>query len=128
MARMQSDRSGQERITVRVDPDLKEDYQASVDSMSDDLREHITTVAESEESRVEGPADEVLADAYAALRRNADPHTKRIDVEVARSTVAEATQVPKKAVHKRVLRPLEREGYITPRWGSIRVHQEVTDE
>lgn len=122
MARMQSDRSGQEKISVRVDAGLKEDYQNAVDSMSGDLREHISEVAEIGETPDNGLEDAVLSDAYTELRRGADPHTNEIDVEVATSMVAEAAQVPKKAVQKRVLRPLEREGYITPRWGTVVVH------
>lgn len=130
MGRMESPRE-QVTVSVRVDAELKNNYKDAVDSMSEDLREHMTEVAASSDV-ASGPLpdDEVLADAYQALRRHAAPDTRRVNVEIARSAIAETTRISKGAVRERVLHPLEREGYITPKWGTVVVHlsEQVTDD
>jgi hypothetical protein len=110
-------------ITVRVDADLKEQYKDSVDSMSDDLREHVREVVDGEETDpVAIIEDDVLREGYQALLSAANIHDvngRRLDVETATASIAERTRVPSNAVRDRVLRPLEKLGFVKPRWGSI---------
>lgn len=110
-------------ITVRIDSDLKEQYRDEVDSMSDDLRDHIRSVVESEAGgRQQIFEDKVLNDGYRALRDAAhthDPNGRRIDVSTATAAAAESTKVPSKAIRQRVFKPLEELGYLRPAWGSV---------
>ncbi|WP_144901337.1 hypothetical protein [Halobellus captivus] len=110
-------------ITVRVDADLKDQYKSRVDSMSDDLREHVREVVEGDENDPTAVIeDDVLRNGYQALLSAADVHDvngRRLDVDTATSAIAERTRVPGNAVRDRVLRPLEQLGFVKPRWGSI---------
>ncbi|ELZ94912.1 hypothetical protein C440_07547 [Haloferax mucosum ATCC BAA-1512] len=127
---MQSDRSGSATVTVRVDENLKKDYTNALDgSMSDDLRAHMEEVARTVRDEPEDdnlPEDEALRDGYIALRRTAeayDPSGRRLDVGTAISKVAERAGIPKEAVRRRILKPLEQRGYIAPKWGDIIVYR-----
>lgn len=120
MSRMESPRE-QSTVTVRVPEELKDEYKAAVDSMSEDLREHITDVATGGDDGA-GPDDDKLCTAWEALKELRNPRTYKVDVDMAESSIAQRTQIPGKAVRSRVLKPLEHEGWISAKWGSIQVH------
>ncbi|WP_241768337.1 hypothetical protein [Haloferax sp. ATB1] len=130
MSRMKTERTESTTVTVRVDENLKDDYTSALDgSISDDLRTHMEEVARTVRDEPDDdnlPDDEALRDGYMALRRTAeayDPSGRRLDVGTAISKVAERAGIPKDAVRRRVLKPLEQEGYIAPKWGDIIVYQ-----
>jgi antitoxin component of RelBE/YafQ-DinJ toxin-antitoxin module len=121
-------RRGQTKVTTRCPEELKADYKDVLDeqgrSMSDDLREHMQAVVNAHSNRPDDgtvPGDDQLAAAYKALRRAADPDHQTVKTEVAETIVAEETRVRRAVVRSNVLKPLERRGYIEPRWGTVRV-------
>ena len=122
MSQLESPRE-QETIPVRVDADLKSQYQSAVDSMSGDIREHVRTVVNSDTGeKTDEFEDEVLNQGYAALLEKADIHDpdgRQLNVDEAVSAAAEATKVPSKAVQNRILEPLEERGYLRPAWGFV---------
>lgn len=122
MSQLESPRE-QATITVRVDADLKSQYQSAVDSMSGDIREHVRTVVNSDTGeKTDEFEDEVLNRGYAALLEKADIHDpdgRQLNVDEAVSAAAEATKVPSKAVKNRILEPLEERGYLRPAWGFV---------
>ncbi|AUV82062.1 hypothetical protein C2R22_10720 [Salinigranum rubrum] len=120
MSRMQSDRSNSVRITVRVDEDLKDRYKSSVDSMSDDLREHIRDAAGRATEGANVPEDDRLARAYRLLERNST-FDNRIDVDVAENLLAQELGMNKAVVRTSVTRKLETLGYLAPKWGTFAV-------
>jgi antitoxin component of RelBE/YafQ-DinJ toxin-antitoxin module len=121
--------TGQAKVTTRCPEELKEEYQQVLDeqgrSMSEDVREHMQAVVNASEGTSIGnnalPDNERLATAYKALRRHADPDTGGIETDVAETIVAEATSVRASVIRSNVLRPLQRRGYIRPKWGTIEV-------
>lgn len=119
---------GETRVTARVPQGLKDDFSAACDaedeSMTDALNEMMKEyVAEhgdsSEVSHL--PDDDTLAEGYRRLRRLADPDTGRVEADVAVTEISKALGRPQSTVRRSVLNPLERRGYIDPRWGVIRV-------
>lgn len=120
MAQMESPRE-QATVTVRIGGELKESYQQKVESMSEDLRSHIESVAGSDDTDRPTPDDERLEQAYLVLCELMNPRTRRIDVELAETQIAQQTQIPSSAVRSRVFKPLENSGWIKPRWGHIEV-------
>lgn len=124
MPRMESDRSSEVTVTVRCSPDLKQKYKESVDNMSDDLRAHMTDVAGDESDDAEDahlPDDENLAAAYTFLDAICDPDTRRVATDVAETQLAGELNIPKAAIRRSILKPLERRGYIKPRYGAVHV-------
>lgn len=93
--------------------------------MSEDLRRHMEQVIAEHGGAVSNaghlPDDDELATAYTRLDDLADPDTRTISADAAESALADALNRPKTTVRRAVLAPLERRGYITPRWGDLRV-------
>lgn len=122
-------------VTVRVTENLKEEYKQEVDaSMSEAIREHMRSVVNDSGDGSDAPVqfdDEILTDGFAALcdavETYREPGDRRLPLETAKSQVADSTNVPKKAVLDRILRPLERRNAIRPNHGDIIV-REVRDE
>jgi antitoxin component of RelBE/YafQ-DinJ toxin-antitoxin module len=117
------------QLSVRCDAELKERYKDALDAegrtMSEDLRQHMEQVVAEHGGAVSSaghlPEDDELATAYTRLDDLADPDTRTISADAAESALADALNRPKTTVRRAVLTPLERRGYIAPRWGSIRV-------
>lgn len=92
--------------------------------MSEDLRRHMEQVIAEHGGAVSNAGhlpDDELATAYTRLDGLADPDTRTISADAAESALADALNRPKTTVRRAVLAPLERRGYITPRWGDLRV-------
>jgi len=114
-----------EVVSFRIDPEVKDEYQDAVESMTGDLRSYVQAVANADSDGKDRFRDDILNTGYDALRRTADeydPNGRRLSVPVATSEVAQATGIPKKAVRSRVFKPLEKRGAITPRAGMLSVH------
>jgi antitoxin component of RelBE/YafQ-DinJ toxin-antitoxin module len=117
------------QLSVRCDAELKERYKDALDAegrtMSEDLRRHMEQVVAEHGGAVSNPGhlpdDDELATAYTRLDDLADPDTRTISADAAESALADALNRPKTTVRRAVLGPLERRGYITPRWGDLRV-------
>jgi antitoxin component of RelBE/YafQ-DinJ toxin-antitoxin module len=117
------------QLSVRCDAELKERYKNALDAggrtMSEDLRRHMEQVVAEHGGSVGNashlPDDDELATAYTRLDDLADPDTRTISADAAESALADALNRPKTTVRRAVLGPLERRGYVTPRWGSIYV-------
>jgi antitoxin component of RelBE/YafQ-DinJ toxin-antitoxin module len=117
------------QLSVRCDAELKERYKDALDAegrtMSEDLRRHMEQVVAEHGGAVSSaghlPDDDELATAYTRLDDLADPDTRTISADAAESTLADALNRPKTTVRRAVLAPLERRGYIAPRWGELRV-------
>ncbi|PSP98153.1 hypothetical protein BRC89_09365 [Halobacteriales archaeon QS_4_70_19] len=117
------------RLSVRCDAELKERYKDALDAggrtMSEDLCRRMEQVVAEHGGAVSNaghlPDDDELATAYTRLDDLADPDTRTISAEAAESALADALDRPKSTVRRAVLVPLERRGYITPRWGDLRV-------
>jgi antitoxin component of RelBE/YafQ-DinJ toxin-antitoxin module len=122
------------QLSVRCDAELKERYKDALDAegrtMSEDLRQHMERVVAEHGGAVSNaghlPEDDELATAYTRLDDLADPDTRTISADAAESALADALNRPKTTVRRAVLGPLERRGYITPRWGSIHIAQPST--
>jgi antitoxin component of RelBE/YafQ-DinJ toxin-antitoxin module len=117
------------QLSVRCDAELKERYKDALDAegrtMSEDLRRHMEQVVAEHGGAVSNaghlPDDDELATAYTRLDDLADPDTRTLSADAAESALADALNRPKTTVRRAVLAPLERRGYITPRWGDLRV-------
>lgn len=117
------------QLSVRCDAELKEHYKDALDAegrtMSEDLRRHMEQVVAEHGGAVGNashlPNDDELATAYTRLDDLADPDRRTVSAEAAESALADVLNRPKTTVRRAVLTPLERRGYITPRWGDLRV-------
>lgn len=117
------------QLSARVDEELKRQYKEVLDrqnrTMTDAVEEHMERVVAEHGGDVGDadylPADDELATAYVRLETLADPDARRVDVEVAEAELASALGRPKKTVRPAVLRPLERRGYVEPKYGKLRV-------
>jgi antitoxin component of RelBE/YafQ-DinJ toxin-antitoxin module len=117
------------QLSVRCDAELKERYKDALDAegrtMSEDLRRHMEQVVAEHGGTVGRaghlPDDDELATAYTRLDDLADPDTRTVSAEAAESALADALNRPKTTIRRAVFGPLERRGYITPRWGEIHV-------
>ena len=110
------------RINFRVSEDLKRAFEADCQqqgkSMSEALKEHIReTTGHTSTGRL--PDDPQLAKAYETIYWLAGG--RPVDVDDAESAVSNKLNIPKDAVRGRVIRPLEKRGYVTLRRGISKV-------
>ncbi|QLG27711.1 hypothetical protein HUG10_09165 [Halorarum halophilum] len=120
MSRLQSSDS-RATITFRVDEATKEAYKENVNSMSGDLREYVSAVAEADGVETSDlPTDETLREAYLILLESAGDNL-RLKTEAAESVLAQKLSRPKTAVRSGVLKPLENRGFTKASWGVITV-------
>jgi Tfp pilus assembly protein PilP len=114
-------------MSVRTDAQMKKAYKDALGdkNMSDDLREYMQKVVAQNGGEIDHdghlPNDKELAEAYLRLNDLADPDSRQIPVDVAESDLANQLNRPKKTVRQAVIEPLERRGFVSPRWGTIRV-------
>lgn len=129
MARMGQDgysSAGSTQISAKVPEPLKEEFREACDergeSMTDVIEQKMKEVVDNGDEESDAlPDDDRLRAGYQCLRAESDPDTGRIDTDVAESAVAEKTRVKSRTVRQNVLDPLERRGYISYCWGSIKV-------
>jgi hypothetical protein len=117
-----ADKQGRDKITVRVNTHLKEQYKDQVDSMSHDLREHIQDSVESydpddHDTPRQPPVDnQYLRRAYkqlCTLARGSDKNTGIVHHDsVTKRLSGGPRNLSKDEVERNLLRPLRRRGYI----------------
>jgi hypothetical protein len=116
-------------VHVRCDEELKEQFKEAVEAESSTMTESIVAHMEAvaaEPARDGGsylPDDDELREAYDVLDRHAAPDTRRIDVETARTVLADELGRPKGTIDDAILRPLERHEprLVVPSWGALKI-------
>jgi antitoxin component of RelBE/YafQ-DinJ toxin-antitoxin module len=114
------------QISAKVPEQLKEEFKETCDALGESMTDVIVeqmvrVVSEHGGETVDDayPDDDLLRAAYQQLRRHAPPDTSALDADAARSLVAEEVGLKKDHIKRLVFRPLERQGYIRPKWGMI---------
>ncbi|WP_256392771.1 hypothetical protein [Natronoarchaeum rubrum] len=117
---MESPTDATSRVTIRVPESLLEEYDEALEDRetdrSKDIRRYMRSVVNApdpDESRQPPTDDETLAKGYAALRKAGAGRS--VPVREAKSIVARETNIPSESVSRRVLKRLERRGYLA--WG-----------
>lgn len=65
--------------------------------------------------------DDELRAAYESLEELANPRTRKVTTEVAKSKLADRLNLPKESVRQNIISRLETRGLIKPAWGAIRI-------
>lgn len=131
MARMDYE-DERKKITFRVSADQWHKFDeladnGEIDSKSAAMREKLDELLEeyeSDENDAYTPDDEKLSRAYMALVENATEQpdgSLTIPTDAAESLVSQRVSTKKDMVRRLVLCPLEKRGFVKPRWGTIDV-------
>ncbi len=124
--RWQQSSAGSTQLSAKVPESLKEDFREASEqrgeTMTDVIKSKMIEVVEAELGAGSGdplPDDPALADAYRALRKNANPDSNLLNTRIAESVAAEASGVKSRVVRENVLEPLRSRGFIRPYFGQI---------
>lgn len=129
MARMDYE-DERKKITFRVSAEQWHRFDemaenGEIDSKSSAMREKLDELLESDdEPEAYTPDDEKLSRAYMALVESATEQpdgSLTIPTDVAKGVVSQRVSTKKDMVRRLVFCPLERKGFIKPRWGTIDV-------
>lgn len=117
-------------ISVRIDSELKEQYQESVDSsMSTDLREHIESVVETKQSRAISTNDQTLRQAYQIICQLSESYQSTIlKTDIVKTKLSDELNITKQAVKSGLLQQLEEQNLIKPLWGNIKLIDQQKQE
>lgn len=117
MSRMKSPEDVDTKVTVRVPTDLLDSFDEVVENRntnrSAEIRKYMRSVADApdpDQGRVPPTDDETLSKGYKALQKATAGQS--IPVREAKSVIARATNIPAESVGRRVIKPLEKRGYI----------------
>ena len=116
--------AGYTQLSARVPEELKDEFKRAADQQDETMTEAIVrmmadyTNIDASGEDVHTPADDDLADALDALEKGAD-EWGRVETDTGKSLIAQQLGIPARAVRRSVLRPLQRGGWIEPRWGEI---------
>jgi len=108
--------TGKVRVYTRIPEELRDEYERTLQlegrSVSEDLRQHVRDVVRSGAEMSGLPDDGELREEYVLLDELASPNDRRVQVPVALSQLAMATNRPKENVKRAVLKPLQEQGFI----------------
>jgi hypothetical protein len=118
MAQMEVEENPKTRVTIRVDEGLLDDFDEFVDEKGTDRSKEIrsfmrsTLNADPSDHGMRPPEDdEVLRKSYLALRKATA--NGELPVREAKAIISRVTNIPKESVSRRVIKPLERRGYLS---------------
>lgn len=128
MGRMKTE-DARKKITFRVSADKWEQFDkmaenGEIESKSAAMRDKLAELLDDDEGDEFTPDEEKLARAYRALVEHAsatDEGGLVIPTDEAKSLVSQRTGTKKGTVRRLVFSPLERGGYIAPKWGRMEV-------